>query len=289
MSEVPFPFTRNQPFPIAGDRFFLFMNENGRSLDDLQKKIYSRNISLEGVGEAGQRKLLESRVLIVGMGGLGSPALFYLAAAGVGEIGIADSDRVDLSNLQRQILHGRSDVGRDKTLSAAESALRLNPDLRLHPYPFEISSDNAAEIIARYDFVIEATDNFQSKFLVNDVCVRMGKPFSHAGILGTYGQAMTVVPGEGPCFRCVFEDVPSPGAVATAAETGVLGSVAGVFGAIQATEAVKFLLGLGDLLVGRLLTWDALAMRFREVKLPLEKRCRLCGRESTPRAKEKGE
>ncbi len=246
------------------------------TLTDLERELYSRNVRIPEVGEEGQLALLASRVLIIGLGGLGSPALSYLAASGIGEIGIVDGDRVELSNLQRQILHGRGDVGDAKTASAARSAARLNPDLRLNTYPCRITEANAEEIIAPYDFVIEATDNFASKFLINDACVRLGTPFSHAGILGMYGQTMTVVPGQGPCFRCVFGEVPLPGAVPTTAEAGVLGVVPGVLGAIQATEAIKFLLNRGRLLLGSLLTWDALTMRFREIPLPQGMRCGVC-------------
>jgi molybdopterin/thiamine biosynthesis adenylyltransferase len=252
------------------------MADSKDRLTDRERAIYHRHIQLQDVGAAGQLKLLQSRVLIVGLGGLGSPALYYLAACGVGEIGIADSDRVELSNLQRQILHGVEDVGREKTLSAREAVARIRPDLRLNLYPFRITPQNAPDLIAPYDFIIEATDNFESKFLINDVCVQMGKPFSHAGILGTFGQTMTVLPGAGPCFRCVFEDVPPPGVVPGAEEAGVLGCVPGVLGAIQATEAIKCLLKRGNLLVGRLLTWDALAMSFREIQLPPERRCSVC-------------
>lgn len=247
-----------------------------KSLTEVEQELYQRNIRIPEVGEEGQLKLLASRVLIIGLGGLGSPALFYLAAGGIGEIGIADGDRVELSNLQRQILHGRKDVGGRKTLSAARSAARLRPDLRLTTYPCRITAANAAEIVAPYDFVIEATDNFPAKFLINDTCVRLGKAYSHAGILGMYGQTMTVVPRKGPCYRCVFGDAPSPDAVPTTREAGVLGTVPGVLGAIQATEAIKYLLNRGRLLVGSLLTWDALAMRFREIPLPRETRCGVC-------------
>ena len=253
------------------------MEDGTVRLNVTDREIYRRNILLDGVGEEGQRKLLESRVLVVGAGGLGSPALYYLAAAGVGKIGIVDEDRVELSNLQRQILHGRGDVGSLKTQSAGRSLHRLRPDLRIVLHTLRLNEENAQEILQGYDFVIEATDNFESKFLINDACVRLGKPFSHAGILGFCGQTMTVVPGRGPCYRCVFEDVPPAGTVKTTSEIGVLGSVPGVLGAIQATEAVKVLLGLGRLLVGRLLTWDALSMAFREIQLPFEKRCDVCG------------
>jgi molybdopterin/thiamine biosynthesis adenylyltransferase len=245
------------------------------SLTDFEKELYFRNIQIPEVGEKGQLKLLGSRVLIIGLGGLGSPALTYLAACGIGEIGIADGDRVELSNLQRQILHGREDVGSDKTASAARSVSRLRPDLRLRTYPCRITEANAPEIIAPYDFVIEATDNFASKFLISDACVRLGKAYSHAGILGMFGQTMTVVPGKGPCYRCIFGENPPAGAVPTG-EAGVLGVVAGVLGTIQATEAIKYLLNRGRLLVGSLLTWDALSMTFREVRLPRGTRCGMC-------------
>ncbi len=246
-----------------------------RTLSQIERKIYIRNILLPEIGESGQLKLLESRVLVIGLGGLGSPALLYLAAAGVGTIGAADCDVVDFSNLQRQILHGRQDIGRNKTDSAAETISRLNPDIRLETYS-AISEDNIAETIASYDFVVEATDNFQSKFLINDACVRLGKPFSHGAILGAYGQTMTIVPGRGPCFRCVFQDEPKAGTYETTSEAGVLGSVAGVIGTIQSTEAIKYLLNIGGLLTGRLLTFDALAMSFMEIKLPWNRKCAVC-------------
>jgi molybdopterin/thiamine biosynthesis adenylyltransferase len=256
------------------------MAEIRACLTDFEQELYSRNIRIPEVDVEEQLKLLNSRVLIIGLGGLGSPALYYLVACGVGEIGIVDGDRVELSNLQRQILHGREDVGREKTVSAERNITRLRPDLRLIPFSCRISEANSEEIIAPYDFVIEATDNFASKFLINDVCVRLGKAFSHAGILGMYRQTMTVVPGKGPCYRCVFGDPPPPGAVPTTQEAGVLGAVPGVLGAIQAAEAIKYLLNCGRLLVGRLLTWDALAMHFREIPLPEEMRCGICGREA---------
>ena len=252
------------------------MVKNDRLLTDAEREIYSRHILIPEVGEEGQGKLLGSRVLVVGLGGLGSPALFYLAACGIGEIGIADSDRVELSNLNRQILHGHRDIGREKTGSAQRSIEHLRPDVRLERYPFRINESTGPEIVRSYDFIIEATDSFESKFLINDICVREGKPFSHAGILGMCGQAMTVVPGRGPCYRCVFQEIPKPGKVRTAAEAGVLGSVPGVLGAIQATEAIKYILGLNGLLTGRILTFNAATMSFRDVKLPPDKRCDVC-------------
>lgn len=264
---------------LLGSGFF--MPGIPRDLSQTEKEIYNRNILLPEIGESGQSKLLAASVLVVGLGGLGSPAAFYLAAAGVGEIGIVDADSVSLSNLQRQILHGRGDVGKDKIDSAAGTISRLNPDTRVRAWKTFLGNENARDIVAPYDFVVEATDNFESKFLVNDTCVRLGIPFSHAGVLGGYGQAMTIVPGEGPCFRCIFEEVPRPGTYDTPDRTGVLGSVAGVMGAIQATEALKSILGIDGLLVGRLLTWDALRMTFREVRLPTDRRCKVCDSRGT--------
>ncbi|MBP8646355.1 MAG: HesA/MoeB/ThiF family protein [Syntrophobacteraceae bacterium] len=246
------------------------------SLTDQEKELYRCNLLLDRVGEDGQLRLKASRVLVIGAGGLGSPALLYLGAGGIGEIGIVDGDRVDLSNLQRQVVHGREDIGKKKTLSARETLHRLRPDLRVTLHTCRLTDSNAGEILAPYDFVIEATDNFESKFLVNDFCMRLNKPFSHAGVVGWYGQTMTVLPGKGPCFRCIFQQPPGETPGITTREMGVLGTVAGILGLIQATETLKYLLGAGNLLVGRLLTLDALSMTFREVKLPLDKRCRVC-------------
>ncbi|MCE5336994.1 MAG: HesA/MoeB/ThiF family protein [Desulfobacteraceae bacterium] len=254
--------------------------ETRDSLNELERLIYARNVLLPGVGEAGQLRLMRSRVLLIGLGGLGSPVLYYLAAAGVGEIGIADGDSIEPSNLQRQILHGRPDIGLRKVDSAARTVARLNPDVRLRPCG-EITPSNVLQTIAQYDFIIEATDNYRSKFLINDACAVGGKPFSHAGATGMRAQTMTFVPGAGPCFRCVFEDEPEAGSYDTSDRVGILGSVAGAMGAIQATEALKYLLGIGNLLVGRLLTWDARTMAFREVQIPVNERCSACGQRST--------
>jgi len=248
-----------------------------RPLTDTERQVYSRHILIPGIGEEGQSKLLSSSVLVIGAGGLGSPALYYLASCGIGRIGIADSDNVELSNLNRQILHGHPDVGEGKTISARNSIEHLRPDIEIEEYPFRIDARNGPQIAASYDFVLEATDNFQSKFLINDICVGVKRAFSHAGILAMYGQTMTVIPGESPCYRCVFQKEPAPGKVKTAAEAGVLGTVPGVLGAIQATEAIKYLLKMDGLLTGSLLTYDAAAMTFRKVKLPIDKRCRVCG------------
>jgi molybdopterin/thiamine biosynthesis adenylyltransferase len=233
---------------------------------DEQVQRYSRHILLKGVGGTGQRTLLESRVLVVGAGGLGSPIALYLAAAGVGHLGIIDPDSVELSNLQRQVIHHTPDVGTAKVTSAAEKIERINPDVDVVQYHDRLTADNILDIIADYDFVVEGTDNFPTKFLVNDACILADKPFNQGGILRFQGQTMTHLPGTAS-YRCVYRQPPPPGAVPTCSEAGVLGAVAGMLGTIQATEALKYLLGIGDLLVDRILLFDALRMRTRVVKV----------------------
>ena len=246
-------------------------------LSDAQIERYSRHIIIEQVGVSGQEKLLSAKVLIVGAGGLGSPAALYLAAAGIGTIGIADADRVDLSNLQRQIIHHTADVGLEKARSAEAKMKAINPDVNVRVHPHYLRADNAIEIIKDYDFVIDGTDNFASKFLINDACFFARKPYSHAGILKFDGQLMTVLPGETACYRCIFDAPPPANAVPSCSRAGVLGVLAGVVGSLQATEAIKFVLGLGGLLTDALLTYDALQMNFRKVALRRNPRCRLCG------------
>lgn len=233
-----------------------------------QRRRYSRQLILEEIGEEGQKKLLKSSVLIIGAGGLGSPAGMYLASAGVGTIGIADADEVDLSNLQRQIIHSMKDVGRAKVQSAKESIEAVNPDVTVRTYKCFAGEDNISELIRDYDFILDCTDNFKAKFLINDACVTEKKPFSHAGIMGFCGQLMTYVPNEGPCYRCIFKEPPEEGAVPSGSQAGVVGAAAGVIGSMQAMEAVKYLLGAGMLLTGYLLTFDALSMELRKVRLP---------------------
>ena len=233
-----------------------------------QLERYSRHIILKEVGVKGQKKLLNAKVLIIGAGGLGAPAALYLAAAGVGTIGIVDADEVDMSNLQRQVIHATADMGKPKVQSAKESMEAINPDVKVVTYHKFITSENILDIIADYDFIIDGTDNFPAKFLINDACVMAKKPFSHAGIIRFKGQLMTVVPGEGPCYRCVFKDPPPKEAVPTCKEAGVIGAMGGVIGSLQAMEAIKYITGTGELLVGYLLTYDALKMEFRKVKLP---------------------
>jgi molybdopterin/thiamine biosynthesis adenylyltransferase len=238
---------------------------------------YSRHIILAEVGVKGQKKLMDAKVLIIGAGGLGSPAALYLAAAGVGIIGIADADAVDLSNLQRQVLHTTADVGKEKVYSAKEAMEAINSDVRVNTYPMFINADNIMDLIAGYDFVIDGTDNFPAKFLINDACVLAKKPFSHAGIIRFKGQLMTYVPGKGPCYRCVFKEPPPQDAVPTCRQAGVIGAIAGIIGSLQAMETIKYIVGTGDLLTGSLLTYDALKMEFRKIKLPQIKDCAVCG------------
>ena len=243
-----------------------------------QIERYSRHIILKEVGAKGQKKLLNAKVMIIGAGGLGAPVAMYLAAAGIGTIGIADADVVDLSNLQRQIIHATKDLGRPKVESAKETMEAMNPDVKVNTYHEFITSENILGIIKDYDFVIDATDNFPAKFLINDACVMAKKPFSHAGIIRFQGQLMTYVPGEGPCYRCVFKEPPPKDAVPTCKQAGVIGAMAGVIGSLQAMEAVKYILDVGDLLTGWLLTYDALKMQFRKVKLPSDTHsCAVCG------------
>ncbi|KTE91955.1 molybdopterin/thiamine biosynthesis adenylyltransferase [Desulfitobacterium sp. LBE] len=251
------------------------------SFSDEQLERYSRHIILKEVGVKGQKRLLQSRVLIIGTGGLGAPAAMFLAAAGVGTIGLVDFDGVELSNLQRQIIHQTKDVGKPKVISGRETIGEMNPDVEVVPYQEWVNSGNIQDIIRDrdYDFIIDGTDNFPAKFLINDACVLSGKPFSHAGIIRFQGQTMTYVPGQGPCYRCIFKNPPPADSVPTCKQAGVLGVMGGIIGTIQATEAIKYILGLGDLLTGTLLTYDALKMEFRRVKLPHNKKCQVCGEE----------
>lgn len=243
-----------------------------------QVERYSRQIMVPDIGGAGQIRLRQASVLVVGAGGLGSPAAFYLAAAGIGRLGIVDGDTVDLSNLQRQILHTTADRGLRKVESARSRLLDLNAEVDVEVHDVRLTEENAAGLMAPYDFVIDGSDNFDTKFLVNDVAVSLGKPFSHAGIVRLQGQTMTVVPPDSACYRCLFEEPPAPGEVLGCQQAGILGAVAGTIGSIQATEAIKYVVGLEDhLLVNRLLTYDARTMETRKVPVPPNPRCRACG------------
>lgn len=238
------------------------------SLSDEELKRYSRHLILKEIGYSGQKKLSEAKVLIIGAGGLGSPAALYLAAAGIGTIGIADADVVDLSNLQRQVIHTTADVGIPKVESAAKKMKEINPNIKVKTYREYLYSSNIREIIRGYDFVLDGTDNFAAKFLINDACVMEKIPFSHAGIIRFEGQLMTVIPGKSPCYRCAFKEPPPKGAVPTCREAGVVGAMAGVIGCLQALETVKYITGAGELLTGKLLTFNALTMKFHTIKLP---------------------
>ncbi len=246
-------------------------------LSEQQIERYSRHIILEQVGGAGQEKLLDSKVLIVGAGGLGSPAGLYLAAAGVGTIGIIDDDKVDLTNLQRQVIHHTDDVGREKVDSARAGIEAINPDVTVKTHKMRADASNISEVVRGYDFVIDGTDNFTAKFLVNDACYFEKVPFSHAGILRFYGQLMTILPGQTTCYRCIFRSPPPAGVVPSCSQAGVLGVVAAVVGSLQATEAIKYVLGVGELLTDTLLTYNALTMEFRRVGLKRNPDCSLCG------------
>lgn len=246
-------------------------------LTEQQIQRYSRHIILEELGGEGQQKLLESKVLIIGAGGLGSPAGLYLAAAGIGTIGVIDADKVDLTNLQRQVIHHTDDVGTKKVVSAKNKMLAINPDITVKTYQQWAMAANIREIIREYDFIIDGTDNFPAKFLINDACYFEKKPFSHAGILRFDGQLITVLPGETTCYRCIFGAPPPAGAVPSCSQAGVLGVLAGVIGSLQATEAIKYVLGIGDLLTNQLLTYNALTMDFRKVSLKRNPGCPICG------------
>jgi adenylyltransferase/sulfurtransferase len=251
------------------------------SFSDQQLERYSRNIILKEVGGKGQKKLLAGRVLVLGAGGLGSPCAYYLAAMGVGKIGLVDSDNVDLSNLQRQILHFNTDINRPKTASAAEKLSALNPDIQVEEIRLRLTSGNILDVIKDYDIVVDGTDNFPTRYLANDACVMAGKPLVHAGILRFNGQIITILPKKTACFRCLFPSPPPPGAIPTCQEAGILGSVAGVLGSLMATEVAKFFLGQGELLTNRILIYDALEVSFREVKIPRNPQCPVCGDEPT--------
>lgn len=249
---------------------------SGEALTPEQVERYSRHIIMPQVGPAGQRKLMESKVLIIGAGGLGGPAALYLALAGIGTIGIVDFDVVDLSNLQRQVLHQNDDIGRTKTASAKTTLNNYNPDVNVVLHDTPIHAENAQEIISQYDIIVNGADNFTTRYLVNDAAYLASKTLVDGSILLFDGQATVYVPGSG-CYRCLFPAPPPPGAVPNCAEAGVLGALTGIIGSIQATEVIKQILGIGDPLAGRLLLLDALSMEFRVVKLRKDPGCPLCG------------
>ena len=243
---------------------------------------YARHIILPNIGGEGQRKLVGSRVLVIGAGGLGSPAAMYLAAAGVGTLGILDFDRVDVTNLQRQLLHDTADVGRPKVESAKERINELNPNVEVISHDVALTSENAFEILGRYEVIVDGTDNFPVRYLVNDATQMLGKPLVYGSIYQFEGQATVFLPGRNvPCYRCLFPEPPPPGTVPSCAEGGVFGVLPGIVGSIQAVEAIKLIVGVGEPLVGRLLLFDSLAMEFRTVKLKWDPDCPVCGEHPT--------
>jgi molybdopterin/thiamine biosynthesis adenylyltransferase/rhodanese-related sulfurtransferase len=242
-----------------------------------QRRRYSRHLLIPEVGEEGQRKLLDAKVLLVGAGGLGSPAALYLAAAGVGMLGIVDADIVDDSNLQRQVVHTTERVGMPKVESARVAIEALNPDVNVVTHETRLDQSNVLDIFAGYDVILDGTDNFATRYLINDACVLLQKPNAHGSIFRFEGQATTFIPYEGPCYRCLFPTPPPPELAPSCAEAGVLGLLPGTIGIIQATETAKLILGIGEPLVGRLLTYDALEMEFRELRLSRDPNCPMCG------------
>lgn len=246
------------------------------AFSDEECRRYARHFNLAGVGREGQSRLRQARVLVVGCGGLGSPAAYYLTAAGVGTLGLVDADAVDVSNLQRQILHTTRDIGKPKVISAMEKLRALNPNVRILAYQERLHEGNAEELISRFDVVVDACDNFETRLIANEVCVRLGKPFVHGAVLGFIGQVMTVMPGQGPCYRCLFGDVPGKDSVPGPDQVGLLAPIPGVIGSIQAVEAMKVILGLGDLLVGRMLIFDGLRMDVSLVQVGKDPSCAVC-------------
>jgi molybdopterin/thiamine biosynthesis adenylyltransferase/rhodanese-related sulfurtransferase/proteasome lid subunit RPN8/RPN11 len=269
--------TRAEPEPLS------YPDLAGTALSKEETLRYSRHLILPEVGREGQIKLKQARVLLIGAGGLGAPVALYLAAAGVGRIGLVDFDAVDLSNLQRQVIHSTADVGRPKLDSAAESIRAINPNIGIDRFDRALTSANALEILREYDIVIDGTDNFPTRYLVNDACVLLGKPNVYGSVFRFEGQATVFAWRGGPCYRCLYPEPPPPGFAPSCAEGGVLGVLPGLIGLVQATEAVKLILGKGDTLAGRLLLYDALAMRFREVKVRRDPECPVCGDHPTIR------
>ncbi len=251
------------------------------TLSNEEVERYSRHLIMPEVGMDGQKKLKAASILLIGAGGLGSPLALYLTAAGIGRIGLVDYDVVDYTNLQRQIIHGTKDVGRPKLESAKESMLAINPFVQVDTYEVALTSANALEILAPYDIIIDGTDNFPTRYLTNDACVLLGKPNVYGSIFRFEGQLSVFYAKEGPCYRCLFPEPPPPGSVPSCAEGGVLGILPGTIGAMQATEAIKLILGIGDSMIGRLVLYDALNMEFTEVKLRKNPNCPVCGENPT--------
>jgi sulfur-carrier protein adenylyltransferase/sulfurtransferase len=255
----------------------------GISLTNEEVLRYSRHLIMPEVGMEGQLKLKSAKVLCIGAGGLGSPLALYLGAAGVGTLGVVDFDVVDFTNLQRQIIHTTADVGRKKLDSAADKLKAINPNIEVRPFDTHLNSSNALELFRQFDIIVDGTDNFPTRYLVNDACVLTGKPNVYGSIFRFEGQVSIFATQEGPCYRCLYPEPPPPGLVPSCAEGGVLGILPGLVGVMQATEAIKLILGSGDPLIGRLVLVDALAMRFRELKLKKNPDCPVCGKNPTVR------
>jgi molybdopterin-synthase adenylyltransferase len=265
---------------MTGCTTYSFLMDLDFTEDEIQR--YSRHILLQDVGGTGQARLKAARVLVIGAGGLGSPLTLYLAAAGIGTIGIVDHDHLDLSNLQRQIAHTTDRIGQPKAESAAKTARAINPEVTIETYDTRLDTGNAIDLISRYDIICDGTDNFATRFLVADACVLSRRTLVSAAVLRFEGQLSVFKPHiEGPCYRCLYPEAPPAGAVPTCSEAGVLGAVTGVMGTLQATEVLKEILGIGETLAGRLLIWDALATRFRTVRLRADPTCALCSPSAT--------
>lgn len=259
---------------LGGFKEWLLHNANELNRSEINR--YERQIILSEVGIEGQKKLKNASVLIVGAGGLGSPAALYLAGAGIGKIGVIDSDNVSISNLQRQILHSMKSENMNKADSAKKTLEKLNDTISVKAYPYDITPENAEKIISKYDFIIDCADNFETKFLINDTCVLLEKPFCYGGILQFQGQVMTYIPNDKPCYRCIFEEIPQD--VPNCSQAGVIGAIAGIIGSIQALEAIKYLLGIGELLTGKIFIFDGLTMKTRAAKFSHKnEHCRVCG------------
>jgi adenylyltransferase/sulfurtransferase len=271
------------PYPFSGGGAAVETAEKGYGplLSNDEIKRYSRHLIMPEVGVDGQKKLKASKVLCIGAGGLGSPVAMYLAAAGVGTLGLVDFDVVDFSNLQRQILHGTPDVGRTKLASAKDRLNAINPEVKIETYETALTSENALQLFAPYDVIVDGTDNFPTRYLVNDACVLLGKPNAYGSIFRFEVQASVFGAKNGPCYRCLYPEPPPPGLVPSCAEGGVLGVLPGIIGTIQAMETIKLILGIGEPLVGRFLIFDALRMKFRELKLQKDPECPVCGKNPT--------
>lgn len=252
--------------------------EPAPTLSTAEIERYSRHAVLPGIGLEGQRRLKNARVLVVGAGGLGSPVLLYLAAAGVGTIGIVDQDVVESSNLQRQVIHGVVDVGRSKVESARTAVLNVNPHVHVQTHELRLDASNALDVLRGYDVVVDGADNFPTRYLLNDAALKLGKPVVHASIFRFEGQLTTFLPHEGPCYRCLYPDPPPPGMAPSCQEAGVLGVLPGIVGTLQANEALKIILGVGSTLSGRLLVFDALGTKWRTLKLRKDPECRVCSK-----------